>query len=187
VRKTIPELPEAKKARFMKIYGLSEYDAGILVSSKRNADFAERCINAYLKENKKPVVNFMIGPLLAEANARNCTLADLPLKEGTLVELLGFLERDEISNLAAKSVLAEMLNSGSSPAKIIKEKNLAQISDTGLLGARVDAVIKANPKSVQAYKDGKDNALMFLVGQVMKATGGQANPKLVQEILKRRL
>lgn len=187
IRQSIPELPEAKKMRFISAYGLSEYDAIILTASKKGADFAENCINSYPKENKKPVVNFIIGPLLAEANMRNCALADLPVKTEWLAQLLEFLDSGQISNLTAKNVLAETINTQVPPEKIIKDKNLIQISDTTALEKHVDEVIKANPQSVDAYKNGKVNALMFLVGQVMKASKGQANPKIVQDILKRRL
>lgn len=187
VKKTIPELPEAKRLRFINTYGLSEYDAIILTASKKGADFAEKCINIYPKENKKPVVNFIIGPLLAEANIRNCALADLPIKTEWLIQLLEYLDSGQISNLTAKNVLAEIINTQAPPEKIIKDKNLIQVSDVGALEKHVDEVIKANPQSVDAYKNGKVNALMFLVGQVMKASKGQANPKIVQDILKRRL
>ncbi len=187
IRATIPELPRQLAARFTKDYGLSDYDAGILTSSRRDAEYAEACIKAYPSENKKPLVNLLIGPLLSEANLRHTGISALQLSPALLCELLGFIDRQEISYLAAKTVLKEMVETGKPPAAIIKEKNLVQISDAGSLEKTVEEVLKDNDTSVQSYKSGKTNALMFLVGQVMKKSGGKANPKLVQEILKRRL
>jgi aspartyl-tRNA(Asn)/glutamyl-tRNA(Gln) amidotransferase subunit B len=187
VKESIPELPQAKQLRFMQEYGLSEYDARILVFSKKDADFAQGCIELYAGKHKKTIVNWLIGPLMSEANARNCGLADLRISGQALNELVAFVDSEQVSNLAAKSVLSEMIEGGLSAAEIIKAKNLIQISDTGALETQVEEVLKENPKSVESYQQGKANALMFLVGQVMKKTGGKANPKVVQEILKRRL
>ncbi|MFH1442160.1 MAG: Asp-tRNA(Asn)/Glu-tRNA(Gln) amidotransferase subunit GatB [Candidatus Omnitrophota bacterium] len=187
ISKTMPELPKAKCARFIKDYGLLESDAKILVFSKKDSDYAEQCMKIYNNINKKPVVNLIIGPLLSEANSRNCSLTDLKLQPQNLIELLSYIDRDEVSNLTAKSVLKDMIDSGQTAAKIIKDKNLVQISDTNALESQVEEVIKLNPKSVEDYRLGKVNALMFLVGQVMKRTAGKANPKVVREILNRRL
>lgn len=187
IKKTIPELPRQKILRFMKDYGLSEYDAKILVLSKRNADYAEACLAAYQEEDKKPVVNWLIGPLLSETNPRNCEIPDLGVSAQGLIELVSFVEKEEISNLSAKSVLTEMIKTGKAATVIIKEKNLSQISDSGALDGIIELVIKENPKSASDYKAGKSNALMFLVGQAMKKSQGKANPKVVQDILKRRL
>lgn len=187
IKQTIPELPKAKIQRFIKDYGLSEYDAKILVYSKRDAAYAEESFREYSGKDKKPIVNWLIGPLLSEANNRNCGICDLKVSIKDLVELVNFVEKDEISNLTAKAVLKEMIDTGESCSAIIKSKNLLQISDVKTLEARIDEVIKKNPKSVQDYRQGKNNAIMFLVGQVMKNTQGKANPKKVQELLKRRL
>ncbi len=187
IRKSIPELPRGKMLRFMKDYGLSEYDAGILVFSKRNADYAEDCITAYQKIDKKPIVNWLIGPVLAETNPRNCEIPDLRISPEGLIELVSFVEKEQISNLSAKSVLTEMIATGKPPLTIINEKNLTQISDSNSLNEFIELVIKENTKSASDYKAGKSNALMFLVGQAMKKTHGKANPKVVQEMLKRRL
>ena len=187
IKKAIPELPQEKKLRFMKEYGLSEYEAKVLVLSKRGAECAEERIKAYPDKNKKPIVNFLIGPLLSEANLRNVGIADLNVSAHDLVELVEFVNTDTISNLVSKSVLSEMIESREASASIIKRKNLIQISDTDVLKNQAEEVIKENPKSVQDYQGGKNNALMFLVGQVMKKTKGKANPKVVQEILRRLL
>jgi aspartyl-tRNA(Asn)/glutamyl-tRNA(Gln) amidotransferase subunit B len=187
IRKNIPELPKEKMLRFVKEYGLSEYDAKIIAASKRQAQFAEDCFRAYSDKNKKSVANWFIGPLLTEANNRNLDLVDLKISKENLLSLIGFVDRDEISNLTAKTVLTEMIDTGKEAKDIIKEKNLIQISDSSALSDIMDEVIKENAKSVADYKAGKDNALMFLVGQVMRKSAGKANPKTVQELLKERL
>ena len=189
IRKTIPELPREKMLRFMKAYGLSEYDAKILTSSKENADFTERCFRKYPDKNKKPVANWLIGPVASLASATNLTISTLniPGGEDELVKLIKLTEDGIISQLVAKDVLLESTTNLKISSVIIQEKNLFQISDTGVLDAAIGEVIQENPQSVAAYKSGKENAVMFLVGQVMKKTGGKANPKLVQEMLKRRL
>ncbi|MDD4980555.1 MAG: Asp-tRNA(Asn)/Glu-tRNA(Gln) amidotransferase subunit GatB [Candidatus Omnitrophica bacterium] len=187
LRESIPELPQEKLLRFIKDYGLSEYDAGILVASRQGADYAEECFKKYPGKDKKPIANWLIGPLLREANTRNCALVDLKVSPEYLTELVNFLENGQISNLTAKSVLTEMVETKKSPAAIIQEKNLVQISDSAGLNDAVEEAIKENAKSVNDYKQGKSNALMFLVGQVMRKTKSRANPQVVQEILKGRL
>ncbi|RKY32280.1 MAG: Asp-tRNA(Asn)/Glu-tRNA(Gln) amidotransferase GatCAB subunit B [Candidatus Omnitrophota bacterium] len=187
IKKSIPELPREKISRFIKEYGLTEYEAEIITSLRKDADFAEECFRAYSGKDKKPVINYLIGPMLAEANNRNCSLSGLKVKPLGLIELLGFIGRNEISQLSAKEVLKEMIETMKMPGEIIKDKNLIQISDSETLKEIAEEVIKLNPKSCQDYKSGKANALMFLIGQVMKKTQGKADPKAVQDILKRRL
>ena len=187
IKKSIPELPKEKMLRFVKEFGLSEYDAGILVASRRDSEYAEECLKAYPSKDKKAIANWLIGPLLSEANNRNSNICGLKVLPKGLLELVGFVDRQEISHLSAKAVLTEMIDSAKGASAIIKEKNLIQISDTGSLNAAVEEAIKENAKSVADYKQGKLNALMFLVGQVMKKSQGKANPKVVQEMLKRRL
>jgi aspartyl-tRNA(Asn)/glutamyl-tRNA(Gln) amidotransferase subunit B len=188
IKKTIPELPRQKLLRLVRDYGLLEYDAKILVSNKWDADYAEELIKTYKDINKKPIVNWLIGALAATANSRNCTISQLQVSAGDFIELIDLVENKRIiSSLTGKSVLIEMADTKKSASQIIKEKNLAQISDTNILNSQAEEVIKENPKSVQDYRGGKNNALMFLVGQVMKKTQGKANPKVVQEILKKLL
>jgi aspartyl-tRNA(Asn)/glutamyl-tRNA(Gln) amidotransferase subunit B len=187
IRRGIPELPQQKILRFIREYSIIENDAKVLAMSKANAVYAEECLKAYQGINKKPIVNLLIGPLLSETNERNCLLADLGIPPENLVELVGFIDNDAISNLTAKLVLKEMIDTKTSAANIIKNKDLVQISDTGALDIQIQEVIRMNPKSVQDFKSGKTNAVMFLVGQLMKKTHGKANPKIVQELIKRRL
>jgi len=188
IRKGIPELPKKKAQRFMKEYGLSEYDAKILVSNKDNADYAEECFKGWPDKNKKSVANWLIGPLAAVAGSSNITISEVGIPAHDFLELIELVEKKQtISNLTGKSVLEEMASTGKPPSVIIREKNLAQISDETSLDKEIEEVIEENRESVESFKSGKENALMFLVGQVMKKTKGKANPKLAQEILKRRL
>ncbi len=187
IRKTIPELPKARAMRFMKEYGLQEADAKQLTCSMQAADLAEKTMRAYPGANKKTVVNWLIGPLASEANARSLQWHELGIKPEDLVELIGYVDSRQISNLAAKAVLTEMIDTRRTAGLIIKDKNLAQISDESSIEKDVAAVIAENPKVVEDFKSGKSNALMFLVGQVMKKTKGKANPQVVGDILKRRL
>ncbi|MCX5712203.1 MAG: Asp-tRNA(Asn)/Glu-tRNA(Gln) amidotransferase subunit GatB [Candidatus Omnitrophica bacterium] len=187
IKAAIPELPKEKKNRLMKDFGLSETDALILVASKKDAEFSEGCINNYSAVDKKAVVNWLIGPLLSEANVRNCAISELKIAPQGLAGLIGLVNSDKISNLTAKIVLKDMIDSGKSAEAIISEKNLGQVSDESSLNAHIEEVIKANTPTVESYKAGKTNAVMFLVGQVMKRSGGKANPKMVQDMLKRRL
>ncbi len=188
IKSTIPELPKEKIERFVSQYqGVSSTTAGVLAISRVNADFSEECLKVYPKPDKRPMINWLIGPVLSAANDKNCYLKDLKVSPENLAELADVLEQGEISNLTAKSVFLDMIESGKSARDIIKEKNLSQISDVKSLEDKADEVIKENIKSVQDYKAGKVSAIMFLVGQVMKKTSGKANPKVVQEVLKRRL
>jgi aspartyl-tRNA(Asn)/glutamyl-tRNA(Gln) amidotransferase subunit B len=187
IQATIPELPKERKLRLISEFGLTEYDAEILVLNRKDADYAENCLKAYPQADKKPIANWLIGPLLSEANGRNCGICALGVTPAQIIELVSFIDKQQISHLAAKSVLGEMIENKKTAADIIKEKNLIQISDSDSLTGVIEEILKANPKSVQDYKAGKENAVMFLVGQVMRKTASRANPKVVQELLKRRL
>jgi aspartyl-tRNA(Asn)/glutamyl-tRNA(Gln) amidotransferase subunit B len=188
IKKTIPELPKEKMQRFIKDYGLSEYDAKALVASKKGALFAEECLKRFSDKNKKPVANWIIGPLAALAGSRACETSELGIFPESLVELIELVEKKQIiSNLSGKVVLEEMVNTAKTAQTIITEKSLAQISDSGSLNSVIEEVIRENTKSVTDFKSGKANALMFLVGQVMRKSSGKANPKVVQELMRERL
>jgi aspartyl-tRNA(Asn)/glutamyl-tRNA(Gln) amidotransferase subunit B len=189
IRMAIPELPKEKMQRFIEDYGLLEYDAKVLVLNKNkwDAEYAEALFKAYPPKDKKPVVNLLIGALSASANSRKCSISDLNMPVGNVIELTNYIETQQISNLTANSVLEEMIETKKSAAQIIKEKDLIQISDTNSLNKIIEEVLKENPASAQDYKSGKTNAIMFLVGQAMKKTKGRANPKVVQDILKKLL
>ncbi|MFH1191741.1 MAG: Asp-tRNA(Asn)/Glu-tRNA(Gln) amidotransferase subunit GatB [Candidatus Omnitrophota bacterium] len=187
VKAQLPELPQEKMRRFIKEYGLIEYDAKILVSSKKDAEFAESCLQNYPGTDKKEMVNWLIGPLLSEANLRKVKLHALKLDKNELISLIGFVQRQEISHLSAKSVLGQLIDTGKSARDLIKEGNLRQISNADALLQVIEAVIQENVKSVSDFKAGKSNALMYLVGQVMKKSSGKANPKVVGELIRGRL
>jgi len=187
IKTQLPELPQEKMQRFIKEYGLTEADAKILVSTKNDADFAEQCIREYPGKDKKEMANWIIGPLLSEANLRKVKLHELKLDKKELISLIGFVQRQDISHLSAKNVLSQMIDNGKTAQALIKEGNLQQISNTEELAAVIETVIRENVKSVDDFKAGKTNALMYLVGQVMKKSAGKANPKVVGEIIRRRL
>ncbi len=189
IKKTIPELPAQKLERFIKAYGIFENSAKILIANKKDAAFAEECINKWPNRDKRPVVNWLIGPLIFESNNRKCNISDLNIPGGIpeLMGLIKFAEDGKISNLTAKAVLTESIDTAKTASQIIKERNLEQVSDTENLNIIAREVIKENPKSMADYKEGKTNALMFLVGSMMKKSAGKANPKAAQEILKRLL
>jgi len=187
IKSALPELPQEKLRRFVRDYSLTEYDAGILVSSKGDAEFSEACIQKYQGHDKKIMVNWLIGPLLSEANSRKVKLHELKLDKNELLSLIGLVEKQEISLLSAKSVLTQAIDTQKPVQVLIKEGNLSQISNTDLLQQIIETVIAENTKSVDDFKAGKTNALMFLVGQVMKKSAGKANPKIVSDLINRRL
>lgn len=186
IKAQLPELPQEKMCRFIKEYGLTEYDAKILVSSKNDAEFAESCIQDYPGKDKKVMVNWLIGPLLSEANLRKVKLHELNLNKSELIRLIGFVQSQDISYLSAKSVLSQLIDTRKSAWDLIQEGNLEQISNADALSQVIGTVIQENPKSVSDFKAGKTNALMHLVGQVMKKSYGKANPKMVADLIKRR-
>lgn len=185
IRASLPELPDARKERFVSDYGLPSYDASILTSSKELADYYEECMTKY--NNPKIVSNWVMGDLLKMMNTSNIEIKDVPIKPAQLAEMLVLLEKGTISGKIAKTVFEEMFNTGKEPEVIVKEKGLVQISDQSLIEKVVEEVIEANTQSVEDYRGGKDKALGFLVGQVMKLTKGKANPGLVNKMLKEKL
>jgi aspartyl-tRNA(Asn)/glutamyl-tRNA(Gln) amidotransferase subunit B len=186
-RETMPELPEARQARFMSGYGLSEYDANLLVRLiPGGADYFEATVNA--GASPKAASNWILGELrriLKDAGAEGMTA--VPVAPDALAELAGLAERDVISSTVAKEVLATMWRSGGRAAAIVEAGGLAQVGDTAALGAAVADVLAANPDAVAQYRAGKTNAFGFLVGQAMKSMKGKANPKVINELLKQAL
>ncbi|GIP35454.1 Asp-tRNA(Asn)/Glu-tRNA(Gln) amidotransferase subunit GatB [Paenibacillus sp. J2TS4] len=185
VRDSIPELPDARKARYSSEYGLPSYDAGVLTSSKELADFFEESLG-YTKD-AKAVSNWMMGELLGYLNANGLELSDVKITGKGLGEMIGLIEKGTISSKIAKTVFKEMVETGKAPGQIVEEKGLVQISDEGAIKAIVDKVVDSNPQSVADFKAGKDRAVGFLVGQVMKETKGKANPGLVNKLIMERL
>lgn len=185
IRSELPELPEAKAKRFIKEFGLSEYDAGVLTGQIDIAHYFEECAKSY--SNKKAIANWITGEIMAYLNVKNLPVTGLALKPAAMVSLLKMIDSGSISIKMAKEVLNDAMDTGAEPADIVAKKGLAQISDAGKLEEIVKAILARNEKSVSDYKAGKKNALAFLVGQIMKETKGAANPAVVNEILKRDL
>ncbi len=185
IRTRLPELPAARRERFMTQYGLSAYDASLLTSSKAVADFFEETVQLY--PVPKTVANWITGELFRLLNATGRELEQTPLRPALLADLLRLVDQGTISLTAAKTVFEEMFQTGRPPATIVAEKGLAQISAEAELRPIIERVLAENPQGVRDYLAGKKQALGFLVGQVMKATRGRANPAVVNRLLAERL
>ncbi|OPX89677.1 MAG: Aspartyl/glutamyl-tRNA(Asn/Gln) amidotransferase subunit B [Pelotomaculum sp. PtaB.Bin104] len=185
IKRSLPELPDERQERYVREYGLPAYDAMVLTNTRELADYFEDCVRAY--PNPKTVSNWVMGDLSRLLNAGGVDINNCPIKPGQLSELLQLIEKGTISGKIAKAVFEEMFATGKAAEAIVKEKGLVQISDEGAITAIVEEVIANNPKSVEDFRAGKDRALGFLVGQVMKASKGKANPELVNRLLKERL
>ena len=186
IKDSIPELPNKKLVRYMKDYGLPEEDARLLVDSVEKSTFFEE-LTSRGQVKPKTISNWILGDISRILNETGKGIWEIGLNPEHFLELLGMLEKNEISSSVGKSVFEEMRASGKSPKAIVEEKGLGQISDTDALQKIVDDVIAANQKSVDDYKNGKTNALGFLVGQCMKASKGKGNPALMREMLLRYL
>lgn len=184
IKETLPELPDQKKHRFMTDYSLSLYDASVLIAERVRADYYE---TASKSRDPKLSANWVINELLGALNKDGKTLADSPVSAPQLGGLVELISNDTISGKIAKDVFAEMYVSGKDAATIVTEKGLKQVTNSGEIEAVIDAIIAANPDNVAAYRSGKDKLFGFFVGQVMKETGGKANPAMVNEILKKKL
>lgn len=183
-RGELPELPQARLARFMEMTGLPEADAELLVSSRAMADFFEKA--AGMAEPRK-VATMIIGPVQRELNARACALTDTAFTAEALAELVRIVDGGLISAKIASDIVPELLDGGEMPEALVRRKGLVQISDTSELEGIVDGVIAANPAEVDAYRGGKKKLLSFFMGQVMRATRGKANPAAITELLARKL
>ena len=181
---TLPELPDARFRRFVQL-GLPEYDAELLTSNKELADFLDRALTCY--KNAKTLSNWLMGDFLRLLNAASLDASQSKITPEKLAELLNLVDQGTISGKIAKDVFEEMFATGKDPKDVIAEKGLIQISDTGELEKLAIEILAQNPGSVADYKGGKEKALGFLVGQIMKATRGKANPKLANEVLLRKL
>jgi len=189
VRKKLPELPEARRDRFIAEYTLPLYDARLLTDSKAMADYFEACVRVGGQVSPKEVSNWLLGEVSGIINASNTDITAFNDKVSpqNLTALLTLEEKRVINMPTAKAVLGEMFQTSQDAASIIEAKGLSQISDTGELEKIVADVINSNVQPVADYRAGKETALKFLVGQVMKATRGRANPQLVNEVLKQKL
>src|SRR5579862_176534 len=184
LKRHLPELPDAKKARFVTQYGLSAYDAGVLVDEQASADYFEAVAKG---RDAKLAANWVTGDLFGALNKRGVEIASSPVKAESLGQLIALISDNTISGRIAKDVFAEMLETGQGAAAIVEAKGLRQVTDTGAIEAAVDAVLAKEAGKVAEYRSGKDKLFGFFVGQVMKATQGKANPGLVNELLKKKL
>lgn len=185
IEKSLPELPDQKKSRFMNDYGLSGYDTSVLTAEKALADYFEGVVDK--NRDAKKAANWVINELLGGLNKDGKSIDQSPIKAEQLGELLDLMADDTISGKIAKQVFAVMLETGQNPEAIVEEKGLKQVTDTGAIEKIIDDVIAANPTQVEQYKGGKENLFGFFVGQTMKATQGKANPAVVNKILKEKL
>ncbi len=186
-RKSLPELPKAKKERFVSQFQLSDYDAALLTSQKEVADFFEKTVGEF-KLEPKSAANWITGPVFAYLGEKNLAIDGTALSPKLLARTAGLVQAGKMSFQAAKEkVLPLVMETGRCPEEIMNEKGLAQVSDDGALDGWIAEVVAANEKVVNEFKSGKDGAVMFLVGQVMKKSGGKANPGKVQERLRQRL
>ncbi|EXJ17244.1 Aspartyl-tRNA(Asn) amidotransferase subunit B [Imhoffiella purpurea] len=181
----LPELPDAKRARFQADYGLSEYDADLLTASRELADYFE----SVAKDSGEPklAANWVSGELMAALNKAECEIGESPVSAAMLAGLIARIKDGTISGKLAKQVFEGMWNGGGDADRVIESQGLKQITDTGAIESMIDAIVAANPAQVEQYRSGKDKIFGFFVGQVMKQSGGKANPGQVNEILRRKL
>lgn len=181
IRQEIPELPDARRKRYVEELGLPEYDAGVLTSTIEMAEFFEETVKH--GADPKQASNWIMGEMSAYMNKHQKELPELAITPEGLAKMIGLIKNGTISSKIAKKVFAHLVENGGDPEEYVKREGLVQISDEGELRNIVNQVLDENEKSVQDYKDGKKKALGFLVGQVMKATKGQANPQMVNKLL----
>ncbi len=184
IQETLPELPDVKKKRFVQDYGLSNYDAGILIADRETANYFEEVAK---NRNAKTAANWVSGELFAYLNKVGISINNSPITAEDLGQLIDLISSDTISGRIAKEVFEVMLESGESPKKIVEDRGLQQLTDTKQLEEIIDNVLKSNFEKVNEYKNGKEKLFGFFVGQVMKKSSGKANPKIVNEFLTKKL
>ncbi|WP_301960243.1 Asp-tRNA(Asn)/Glu-tRNA(Gln) amidotransferase subunit GatB [uncultured Dialister sp.] len=185
IRKSLPELPDARKERYMKEFGLSSEDAVFMTNDKATADYFEAAVAA--GADPKACVNWLMGEFASQLSTDGIEIAKAPVSAENLAALLKLISKGTISGKIAKKVFATMWKEGGNPEEIVKAQGLVQISDTAELSKLVDEVVGKNPKAVEDFKAGKKKAVGALVGQIMKATKGKANPRVINELLNKKL
>jgi aspartyl-tRNA(Asn)/glutamyl-tRNA(Gln) amidotransferase subunit B len=185
IRGSLPELPDAKRNRYVVEFGLPDYDAEVLSASREIAEYFEACVAVY--PQAKAVSNWVMGDVLRALKDDNREISECPVTPALLADMLQLIEKGTISGKIAKTVFDEMYKTGKEPAKIVEEKGLVQVTDTGAIEKIIDEVLAAESGQVEAYRSGKEKLFGFFVGQVMKASKGKANPALVNEILLKKL
>ncbi len=182
IRKSLPELPDQKAERYVKELKLTEYDAEVLVADKDRALFFEKAVSVY-SENPKTIANWIINELLGKLNEEGIEISNSPVRPEHIAELVQLIDKGDISSKIGKEVFEEIFKTGKSPKTIVEEKGLKQVTDEGEIRKIVEEVLNNHPAEVEKYKAGNQKLMGFFVGQVMKATRGKANPKLVNKIL----
>lgn len=185
IRRSLPELPDARRERYVREMGLPPYDAGVITASRALAEFFEETVRAY--PQPKTVSNWVMGEVRRYLNEHGLEPEQIPVRPADLADLLAMVERGTVNMRAARQVFTEMCESGRPPAEIVRERGLEQVSDESLIERAVEEAIAGNPAVVADYRKGKEKALGFLVGQVMKTTRGRANPQVVNRLLRERL
>lgn len=184
IKNQLPELPDAKKSRFIETMGLTKYDAMVICENKETAEFFEKAANGH---DGKKVANWLMGDFFAMLNRKNLTIDNSPVSAENLGKLVDLIEKNIISGKIAKDVFEIMSETGDDPEKIVEEKGLKQVTDTSAIEAIVDMVIANNPDNVTAFRNGKTNLKGWFVGQVIKESKGKANPQIVNELLAKKL
>ena len=189
LRRALPELPDDRAKRYVRDLGLSDYDADVLVADKENSDYYEALVSGGAKpRDAKICANWVTGDLFAALNKLGVGIGESPISAARLGELIDLIGDGTISGKIAKEIFAALLESpDQSPAAIVDARGLRQVSDTGPILAAIDAIMEANQDKVAEYRGGKDKLFGFFVGQVMKATGGKANPAMLNDLLKQKL
>ncbi len=182
IKQSLPELPDEKEKRFISQFGLTEYDADVLVADKDRALFFEKAVEVYNK-NPKAIANWIINELLGKLNEAGLDITESPVKPEHIAELVELIDSGTISTKIAKEVFEEVFKTSKSPKQIVEEKGLKQVSDEGEIRKIIEEVLANHPAEVEKYKAGNQKLMGFFVGQVMKATKGKANPKIVNKIL----
>jgi aspartyl-tRNA(Asn)/glutamyl-tRNA(Gln) amidotransferase subunit B len=185
IRKELPELPLAKRERFIKDYQIPAYDAGVLTADKALANYYEEVVRLCVKP--KAASNWVMGDVLRFLNEEKRDIRNCPISPASLAEMISLIDEGTISGKMAKDIVEEMYKSGKPPKVIVEEKGMVQITDEGELIKTITAIIEANPNQLKDYRGGKEKLFGFFVGQVMKATQGKANPQLVNDLLKKML
>jgi aspartyl-tRNA(Asn)/glutamyl-tRNA(Gln) amidotransferase subunit B len=185
IRADLPELPQARRERFVREHQLPAYDAEVLTSSRQLASYFEACVTCYPQPKK--VSNWIMGELMRLLNESKKGIGECLITPASLAAMLAMIDKGVISGKTAKQVFEEMYATGKDPAAIVASKGLEQVSDHGELDGVIDGILAAHPRQVEEYRQGKEKVFGFFVGETMKATRGKANPQLVNELLRKKL